>query len=387
MPNPASRTRRYARPPACAGASEDPDQPPVEERAEPLGRVQEVQRRARGRGVDDDQVPATVPRRPAGDRLGASWPSFSIAMYSCVPAKRATTATGRRGSRGSAAARSGSACASTTSSKVRFMSSIIASSEPPARRRRSVTGRGVVVELGQTQRLGEPPGRVDGEDDDPPPALGRPQRERRGRRRLADAARAAADDDPGGRVVEERVDVEGRSERPRAAESAGTRGGTRLGAVREPRPLDGLTAAPSTRSSSSSYRPPRSIPSSSVRELVRPERRASVSTARSRSCRRWRPTCSRRLVEQRRAPRAVATARPARRRLRATAAARRGSVRRPRCSVVVAAARRDLVHDDARRPADRRRAARRPRRPSPGPASPRAASRGARRSAASASRS
>ena len=61
-----------------------------------------------------------------------SWPSFSIAMYSCVPEKRR----GQRlvegvgqDLRGAAPA---SACASTISSNVRFMSSIIACSSPPA---------------------------------------------------------------------------------------------------------------------------------------------------------------------------------------------------------------------------------------------------------------
>ena len=67
--------------------------------------------------------------------------------------------------------------------------------------------RGVVERL-DAHRLGQPAGRVDGEDHDLPAALGGPERQRRGRGGLADAARAAADDDAGGGVVEQRVDVE-----------------------------------------------------------------------------------------------------------------------------------------------------------------------------------
>ena len=46
-----------------AGASEQPDQPTVEEAREPLRGVEEVQRGARGRGVDHDQVVAAVGQR------------------------------------------------------------------------------------------------------------------------------------------------------------------------------------------------------------------------------------------------------------------------------------------------------------------------------------
>ena len=191
-----------------------PDQPAVEERAQPLGRVQEVQRRAATAGCRRRSGPTAA--RPSA--VARSWPSFSIAMYSCVPAneRRQRLVEGVVEDR----LRPGPArrARSTTSSNVRFMSSIIASSEPPAAASTPRTGRGVVVQLGQAHRLGQPPGRVDGEHDDRAAALGRAQRQRRRRRGLADAAGAAADDDARRRVGEQRVEVE-RAQAPRASRS------------------------------------------------------------------------------------------------------------------------------------------------------------------------
>ena len=72
-------------------------------------------------------------------------------------------------------------------------------------------GPGGVVQLGQAHRLGQPAGRVDGEDDDPAALLGGPEAEGRGRGRLADAAGTTADDDVGTPVGQQRVDVQARS--------------------------------------------------------------------------------------------------------------------------------------------------------------------------------
>ena len=58
---------------------QQPEEAAVEQRAQVLGRVEEVQRRPGRRGVHDDQVPATLAR--------AAGRSFSMAMYSCVPEK------------------------------------------------------------------------------------------------------------------------------------------------------------------------------------------------------------------------------------------------------------------------------------------------------------
>ena len=102
----------------------------------------------------------------------------------------------------------GSACCSTTSSNVRFMSSIIAKSRPPEPAPTPGTGAGC-CRARRAQRLRQPAGRVDGQDADRAALLGRPQRQRGGRGRLADPAGPAADDDPRGRVGEQRVDVAG----------------------------------------------------------------------------------------------------------------------------------------------------------------------------------
>ena len=124
---------------------------------------------------------------------------------------------------GSARARSGSACASTISSKVRFMSSIMACSSPSPST--PSTRRGVLSSSVEAHGLRQPPGGVDGEHDDVAAALGRAQAERRRGGGLADAAGAAADDDPGARVVEERVEVEDRR-RPGARRVSGCGSGS-----------------------------------------------------------------------------------------------------------------------------------------------------------------
>ena len=129
------------------------------------------------------------PPRRAADRASPS---------PCTPACRrtGTTAPRRTGSPGSTRPLSGVEWASTTSSKVRFMSSIIASRLPPLPASMPRTGRGVLSSSATPERLGQPPGRVDGEHDDLAPGLGGAQGERGRAGRLADAAGAADHDDP-----------------------------------------------------------------------------------------------------------------------------------------------------------------------------------------------
>ena len=85
-------------------------------------------------------------------------------MYSCVPAKRRGQSTGRSGlSRIWARPARGSACGSTISSKVRFMSSIIACSSPPLAASTPWTGAGCCRARSRPSDCGQPAGRVDGE--------------------------------------------------------------------------------------------------------------------------------------------------------------------------------------------------------------------------------
>ena len=180
-------------------------EPAVEEAREPLGGVEEVQRAARGRGVDHDQVPAAGPprvlvelaellhrhvllraRERAGDRdvervvqdlLGLL--RAGLALHHLV--EGALHVEHHRVERAALAGR--------------------------ARRQPGHRPRGVVERL-DAHRLRQPTGRVDGEHDDLAAALGRTQGERGRGGGLADAAGAAAHDDAAAAVVEQRVDVE-----------------------------------------------------------------------------------------------------------------------------------------------------------------------------------
>jgi hypothetical protein len=68
---------------------------------------------------------------------------------------------------------------------------------------------GAVVQSGQAQRLGQPPGRVDGQHDGAAAVqFGRPQRQRRRRGGLPDPARTAADHDAYPWIGEDGVHVE-----------------------------------------------------------------------------------------------------------------------------------------------------------------------------------
>jgi hypothetical protein len=64
------------------------DEPAVEERSEALGGIEEVQ-------AERDGGVSTMMRshRSSASTAARSWPSFSIAMYSCVPANELDTAT------------------------------------------------------------------------------------------------------------------------------------------------------------------------------------------------------------------------------------------------------------------------------------------------------
>ena len=269
---------------------------------------------------------------------------------------------------------------STTSSKVRFMSSIIASSEPPPRRRRPATGRGVLSSSVSpsdwaSRRAGSMVRTTTLAARARPPAARARRRSSSCRRRPSRSRRRCRVP----RSREERVDVEsGRAAGAAAVAAAGRR--RRCGA--------GPSATiPCSRSSVGEHarcRRPR-CPSRSERQPDdrRPCSRAIASAARARA-----PTRS---ACVRRPPRRAGRRRRCRR--RRPGPPRPRGPRRPAASVPVGPRpqldrrpRRTqrvahLVDDDGAEPAARGLAARRSRRRSPAPASPRAASRRARRSA------
>ena len=177
------------------GCQQDLDQPAVEEGRQPLGRVEEVQRRPGRRRVDDDQV-------VVAGRL--ELPELLHRHVLLRPGEGARTALGRRGWRGSPRPSPGSACVRTISSNVRFMSSIIASSAPadsstPATRRGVLSSSVRPIDCASRRA-----GSMVRTTVRRPRSAAREGERGRGRR-LADAARAAADDDLGG--VDRRVDV------------------------------------------------------------------------------------------------------------------------------------------------------------------------------------
>ena len=163
----------------------------------------------------------------------------------CTPACRrsSTTATGRRGWPGSAAARSGSACASDDLVEgplhvQHHRVQLAAGRRVDARHR----ARGV-VQLGQPQRLGQPAGRVDGQHHD----------------RAARARRRAAPAPPRSWSCRRR-----RSRSRRRSGSAGRRCSGRRGRAPARCAAAALTPRPAARRrSASSYSPPRSTPSAS----------------------------------------------------------------------------------------------------------------------------
>ena len=204
MPKP----RRHQPRRSPRGGEQQADEAAVEEAREPLGRVEEVQRRARGRGVDDDQVVA------ARSDLG-------VAVDLPELLHRHVLLRPREGARQRLVEgvvedlpgllRAGLALHHLVEGALHVEHHRVERAAGP-----SLTGadprhraRGV-VELGDAHRLGQPAGRVDGEHHDVPPALGGPQRQGGRDRGLAHAAGAAAHDDADRRVVEEGIDVEAR---------------------------------------------------------------------------------------------------------------------------------------------------------------------------------
>ena len=158
----------------------------AEERHQPVGRAEQIDRVPRRRRVDDDQVPLAA--RPqlvqpldrhvllrAGQRTGDAAvdrvgedrlrPLLVAGPVDDHPVERATRA-----------------------------SSICAHSEPVAAGGTDHLARLVRPGAVDAERVGEPPRRVDGDHDDPPTGVGRCERERRRRGGLADAARPARDD-------------------------------------------------------------------------------------------------------------------------------------------------------------------------------------------------
>jgi hypothetical protein len=192
-------------PPAELGRRRDePDEPPVEERPEPLGRVEEVQRRPRRRRVDDDEVPGALAVGPR-----AQLPELLHRHVFLGPRER-----GRHG----LVEGVGEDLLSGLASRVGEHDLVEGPLHVEHHRVEAAAGHGLgrqagdqprhIVELGEAERLGQATRRVDGQHDDPAPLLGGPQSERGGGRRLADTARPAADDDPGMPVSQHRVDVQ-----------------------------------------------------------------------------------------------------------------------------------------------------------------------------------
>ncbi len=289
MPNPAEQQAR--RP--LRRREQEPDEPAVEQRRQPLGRVEEVERRARRRACRRRSGPSAL-RSPTAS--ACSWPSFSIAMYSCVPANELDSADVEGVARGSAAAFSGEACASTTSSKVRFMSSIIASSEPPADASIPFTGRGV---LSSSVRPSDCASRRAG-------SIVSTQTVRPcSAARSASAAAVVVLPTPpepqhttmrGRRVVEQRVDVEARPAASRAAGECGARvRGTALRAAScvTAAARSGVLAGRRRRGARPARTDaPRSMPSGRAGAARRADGRSRRGSARWSACRRWRSTCA-----------------------------------------------------------------------------------------------
>ena len=149
------------------------DEPAVQEGAEPVRRVQEVQRGAARRGVDHDQVPLAV-------RVQLAQLLHRHVLL------RAGEARGQRLVEGVRHDLLGAALVGVFEHDV-----VERALHVQHHRVQPAPGRCVdaldrtrgVVQLGQAQRLREPPCRVDGEHDDVPAALGGAQREGRGRGR------------------------------------------------------------------------------------------------------------------------------------------------------------------------------------------------------------
>ena len=153
---PMLRTFTPARPPTFAGAISSRMNRPSRNEPSRLRRVQEVQRRAGRRGVDDDQVP-----RVLGPQLAEL-----LHRHVLLRAREAGRQRLVEGVLQDRLARSGSACCDDDLVErplhVEHHRVQRAAGRPidPGHRARGV------VQLGQAHRLGEPAGRVDGQHDD-----------------------------------------------------------------------------------------------------------------------------------------------------------------------------------------------------------------------------
>ena len=199
-----SESRAEELPDASSGPprrrGEDLDEASVEEGAQAVGSIEEVQRRARGGRVDHDEVPGAV-----SIGLGAQLPELL---------HRHVLLRAREGGRQCLVER----VVEDRLSALRVGVGLDDLVEGPLhvehhRAERALSldaddrARGV-VEFGEPHGLGETSRRIDGEHADSPAHLRGAQTEGRGRRGLADATRAAAHDDARRGIAQERVHVE-----------------------------------------------------------------------------------------------------------------------------------------------------------------------------------
>ena len=197
-----SRTEQLAEasPGTSCRSGEDLDEASVEEGAQAVGSIEEVQRRARGGRVDHDEVPGAV-----SIGLGAQLPELL---------HRHVLLRAREGGRQRLVER----VVEDRLGALRVGVGLDDLVEGPLhvehhRAERALSldaddrARGV-VEFGEPHGLGETSRRIDGEHADSPAHLRGAQTEGRGRRGLADATRAAAHDDARRGIAQERVDVE-----------------------------------------------------------------------------------------------------------------------------------------------------------------------------------
>jgi hypothetical protein len=188
----------HVRHPGPGRDGQQPDQPAIEEPAEPLRRVEEVQRRPAGRGIHHDEVPL----------VGV--PELAELLHRHV-LLRPGEARGQR-----LVERVGQDLRGPVRVGVRLDDFIERPLHVQHHRVQAAAAGGVdavhrprgVVQGGQAHRLGQPPGWVDGQHAGLPAAFGGAQADRGRGRGLADAARSAADDDPGPPVIDDPVHVQ-----------------------------------------------------------------------------------------------------------------------------------------------------------------------------------
>ena len=168
------------------GREQHPDHAAVEKAAQPLGRVEEVERRPARRRVDHDEIPSLL-------RLELTKLFHGHVLLRTGEARRQRDVEGvgedllGPGGLGMAEDDLIERPLHVQHHCVEAAVTVDAADSP----------RGV-VQLAQAHRLSQPPGRVDGEHAHPAATLGRPQRDCSGGGRLAHATGAAAHDDGGG---------------------------------------------------------------------------------------------------------------------------------------------------------------------------------------------